>query len=111
METTVNIPNDANDNSLANDNNSWDNVTWNNDNDVIINYEDIAYACIDQDMQQDSVEERIEEHMEEHTEEQSTCIYNEICSSKNMCGDCCADDFERERNEQCWENFKLDRKI
>jgi len=98
METTVNMPNDANDNSL-------DNAVCQIDD--TINYADITYACIDQDMQQDPVEERTEEHMEE----QSTCIYNEICSSQKMCGDCCADDFERERNEQCWENFKLDRKI
>lgn len=90
METTVNTPNDANDNAVC-------------QIDDTINYADIAYACIDKDIPQDPVEE--------HMEEQSTCIYNEICSAQKMCGDCCADEFERERNEQCWENFKLDRKI
>jgi len=41
----------------------------------------------------------------------SMCIYDEICSREKMCGDCAADKFESERNEEAWKNFKIDRKI
>jgi len=41
----------------------------------------------------------------------ATCIYDEICSRAKMCGDCAADEFESERNEEVWKNFKIDRKI
>jgi len=39
------------------------------------------------------------------------CIYDEVCSREKMCGDCAADEFESQRNEEAWENFRLDRKI
>ena len=94
-------------NSCANDN-SWENAVWHIDDDTITTtyanvtttYADIAYACVDDAADQDVAEEQ-----------QSTCIYDELCSAKKMCGDCCADTFERERDEQCWENFKMDRKF
>jgi hypothetical protein len=41
----------------------------------------------------------------------ATCIYDEICNRAKMCGDCAADEFESERNEEVWKNFKIDRKI
>ena len=41
----------------------------------------------------------------------SRCIYDEVCSREKMCGDCAADEFESQRNEEAWENFRLDRKI
>ena len=41
----------------------------------------------------------------------SRCIYDEVCSKEKICGDCAADEFESQRNEEAWENFKLDRKI
>ena len=41
----------------------------------------------------------------------SRCIYDEICSRTKMCGDCAADEFESQRNEEAWENFKIDRKM
>jgi hypothetical protein len=34
------------------------------------------------------------------------CIYDEICSKKKMCGDCAADEYDREQYEEAWENFK-----
>ena len=37
------------------------------------------------------------------------CIYDEPCSKKKMCGDCAADQFESERSEEAWENFRMDR--
>ena len=41
----------------------------------------------------------------------SMCKYDEVCSREKMCGDCAADEFESERNEEAWKNFKIDRKI
>ncbi len=41
----------------------------------------------------------------------SMCKYYEVCSREKMCGDCAADKFESERNEEAWRNFKIDRKI
>lgn len=41
----------------------------------------------------------------------SMCKYDEVCSREKMCGDCAADKFESERNEEAWKNFKIDRKI
>jgi hypothetical protein len=41
----------------------------------------------------------------------SRCVYDEVCSREKMCGDCAADEFESQRNEEAWENFRLDRKI
>jgi hypothetical protein len=34
------------------------------------------------------------------------CIYDEICSKKKMCGDCAADQYDREQYEEALENFK-----
>ena len=34
------------------------------------------------------------------------CIYDEICSEKKLCGDCAADQYDREQYEEAWENFK-----
>lgn len=39
------------------------------------------------------------------------CKYDEPCCEKKLCGDCAADEFESQRNEEAWENFKLDRRI
>jgi hypothetical protein len=41
----------------------------------------------------------------------SRCIYDEVCSKEKLCGDCAADEFESQQNEETWENFRLDRKI
>ena len=41
----------------------------------------------------------------------SRCIYDEVCNKEKLCGDCAADEFESQRNEEAWENFRLDRKI
>ena len=37
------------------------------------------------------------------------CMYDEPCSKKKLCGDCAADQFESERSEEAWENFRMDR--
>ena len=39
------------------------------------------------------------------------CIYDEICSKDKLCGDCSTDEYEREKYEEDYENFKLDTKI
>lgn len=39
------------------------------------------------------------------------CKYDEPCCEKNLCGDCAADEFESQQNQEAWENFKLDRRI
>jgi len=39
------------------------------------------------------------------------CIYDEICSKNKLCGDCAADEYEREQYEEAYENFKLDQKL
>ena len=39
------------------------------------------------------------------------CIYDEICSKNKMCGDCAADEYDREQYEEAYENFKLDQKL
>jgi hypothetical protein len=36
--------------------------------------------------------------------------YNEICSKEKMCGDCSADEYDKERYSQSLEEYKLDRK-
>ena len=41
----------------------------------------------------------------------NTCMYGEICSKNKMCGDCCADDYDREMSEKFWEKFNIDRKM
>ena len=41
----------------------------------------------------------------------NTCMYSEICSKNKMCGDCCADDYDREMSEKFWEKFNIDRKM
>jgi len=39
------------------------------------------------------------------------CIYDEICSKNKLCGDCAADEYDREQYEEAYENFKLDQKL
>jgi hypothetical protein len=39
------------------------------------------------------------------------CIYDEICSKNKLCGDCSADEYERDKYEEDYENFKLDTQI
>ena len=39
------------------------------------------------------------------------CIYGEICSKNKLCGDCSADEYERDKYEEDYENFKLDTQI
>jgi hypothetical protein len=34
------------------------------------------------------------------------CIYHEICSKKKMCGDCAADEYDREQYEEALANFR-----
>lgn len=41
----------------------------------------------------------------------TTCIYNEICSKKKPCGDCAADQYDREQYEELCEQYKLDQKM
>jgi hypothetical protein len=36
--------------------------------------------------------------------------YNEICSKEKMCGDCSADEYDKERHSQSVEEYKLERK-
>jgi hypothetical protein len=36
--------------------------------------------------------------------------YNEICSKEKMCGDCSADEYDKEQYYQSLEGYKLDRK-
>lgn len=40
-----------------------------------------------------------------------TCIYNEICSEGKMCGDCCADSYDRELSDKFLVEFKIDRQM
>jgi len=35
--------------------------------------------------------------------------YNEICSKEKMCGDCSADEYDKEQYYQSLEEYKLDR--
>lgn len=39
------------------------------------------------------------------------CKYFKICSREKMCGDCAADVFEMQRNEETWKKFKLEKQI
>jgi hypothetical protein len=39
------------------------------------------------------------------------CHYNETCSKKKLCGDCAADEYERDTYEEALENYNLDRKM
>jgi len=48
----------------------------------------------------------------------NTCVYGEICSKEKMCGDCCADSYDRDQYQKkkedmyrFWENFNIDRKM
>ena len=41
----------------------------------------------------------------------TTCIYNEICSKKKLCGDCAADQYDREQYEELCEQYKLDQQM
>jgi len=41
----------------------------------------------------------------------NTCVYGEICSKTKMCGDCCADNYDREMSDNSLENFNIDRQM
>lgn len=41
----------------------------------------------------------------------NTCVYGEICTKTKMCGDCCADNYDREMSDNILENFNIDRQM